>query len=111
MLARRGPHPSASQPPSPLGKALSTRYNSIKWKYLKKPSLLGKGRKKFVDRGKCGYYNKVKKVYRVLPEWAGSLKRGEGTTTGYGSDDETGRDCDDTAPKGMRELSGKRTGF
>ena len=70
-----------------------------------------KGRKKFVDRGKCGYYNKVQKVYRVLPEWAGSLKRGEGTTTGYGSDDETGRDCDDTAPKGMRELSGKRTGF
>ena len=66
---------------------------------------------KFVDRGKCGYYNKVQKVYRVLPEWAGSLKRGEGTTTGYGSDDETGRDCDDTAPKGMRELSGKRTGF
>ena len=30
-----------------------------------------KGHKKFVDRGKCGYYNRKKKVYRGPPEWAG----------------------------------------
>ena len=42
LLSVGSPHSSASQPPSPQGKALVTQYNFAGWYHLKKPSPGGK---------------------------------------------------------------------